>query len=90
MSKTKRALALLCAIALSAAGLVGCDGGDEIPSPSRELPTGWSWQNPKPQGNSLESVHFVSATTGWAVGNAGTILADVFAQQTKLTGRSRP
>ncbi len=61
MSKTKLALALLCVVALSAAGLVGC-GGNETPTPSLDLPTGWSWQNPKPQGNSLNSVHFVSAT----------------------------
>ena len=36
---------------------------------------GWVWQNPLPQGNSLKGVAFVDATHGWAVGDAGTILA---------------
>jgi len=35
---------------------------------------GWFWQNPLPQGNTLNSVCFVSATTGWTVGGYGTIL----------------
>lgn len=32
------------------------------------------WQNPLPMGNTLLSVAFVDANTGWAVGVAGTIL----------------
>ena len=35
---------------------------------------GWLWQNPLPQGTTLNSVEFISSTTGWAVGDAGTIL----------------
>ncbi len=34
----------------------------------------WFSQNPLPQGNILEAVHFVNATTGTAVGWFGTIL----------------
>ena len=34
----------------------------------------WYWQNPLPQGNTLNSVKFISSTVGWAVGDAGTIL----------------
>ena len=34
----------------------------------------WHWQNPLPQGNSLESVFFTDSNTGYAVGDAGTIL----------------
>ena len=34
----------------------------------------WSWQNPLPQGNRLESVYFVNDQTGWAVGYKGTIM----------------
>ncbi|MDP4116709.1 MAG: YCF48-related protein [Bacteroidota bacterium] len=34
----------------------------------------WSWQNPVPQGNPLNSVYFVDANTGWAAGNSGTII----------------
>ena len=35
---------------------------------------GWQWQNPLPQGNSLSSVFFTNATSGYAVGDYGTIL----------------
>lgn len=34
----------------------------------------WYWQNPLPQGNTLNSVKFTSSTAGWAVGAYGTIL----------------
>lgn len=34
----------------------------------------WKWQNPSPQGNSLNDVQFLDAQTGWAVGWFGTIL----------------
>ncbi|MCB2207909.1 MAG: T9SS type A sorting domain-containing protein [Bacteroidetes bacterium] len=35
--------------------------------------TGWYWQNPLPQGNPLNSIHFC-AHSGWAVGENGTAL----------------
>jgi len=35
---------------------------------------GWYWQNPYPQGHSLESVYFVNELTGWAAGGYGTII----------------
>src|SRR6187431_2126769 len=35
---------------------------------------GWFWQNPLPNGNTLNSVKFVNAQTGIAVGDLGTIL----------------
>lgn len=34
----------------------------------------WIWENPLPQGNTLHTVYFVNTATGWAVGEAGTIL----------------
>ncbi|MCK5618455.1 MAG: hypothetical protein KAJ17_03605, partial [Candidatus Krumholzibacteria bacterium] len=34
----------------------------------------WVWQNPIPQGNTLRGVSFTDASTGTAVGDAGTIL----------------
>ena len=34
----------------------------------------WYWQNPLPQGNTLNGVKFISSTVGWAVGEFGTIL----------------
>ena len=37
----------------------------------------WQWQNPLPQGNSLQSVTFIEQHQGWAVGTAGTILHTV-------------
>jgi hypothetical protein len=36
--------------------------------------SGWIWQHPLPQGNPLNSVDFIDASTGWAAGEAGTIL----------------
>lgn len=35
--------------------------------------SGWQWQNPLPQGNPLNSIHFC-AHSGWAVGENGTAL----------------
>jgi hypothetical protein len=29
---------------------------------------GWFWQNPLPQGNTLNSVKFINLSVGWAVG----------------------
>lgn len=34
----------------------------------------WYWQNPKPQGNLLQSVKFIDSNIGFAVGSLGTIL----------------
>ena len=42
----------------------------------------WTWQNPLPQGNTLLSVFFTGANTGYAVGHFGTIL--------KTTDRGKP
>ena len=34
----------------------------------------WFWQNPLPQGNTLEDVTFIGSDTAVAVGNFGTIM----------------
>ena len=34
----------------------------------------WTWQNPLPQGNALNSVCFTDANTGYVVGDCGTIV----------------
>lgn len=34
----------------------------------------WTWQNPLPQGNRLNSVTFIDANTGFSVGESGTIM----------------
>jgi photosystem II stability/assembly factor-like uncharacterized protein len=34
----------------------------------------WQWQNPLPQGNTLNDVFFIDQSTGWTVGDAGTIM----------------
>ncbi|HPS65578.1 MAG TPA: hypothetical protein PK447_08390, partial [Ignavibacteria bacterium] len=34
----------------------------------------WVWQNPLPQGNTLDAVSFVNANTGYATGAYGTIM----------------
>lgn len=36
--------------------------------------SGWSWQNPSVNGNTLTSLKMVNANTGYACGNAGTII----------------
>jgi photosystem II stability/assembly factor-like uncharacterized protein len=36
--------------------------------------SGLYWQNPLPQGMDLRDIYFVSQTTGWAVGDCGTII----------------
>ncbi len=36
--------------------------------------SGWVWQNPLPQGNTLNSVFFVDTLNGFAGGNCGTLL----------------
>ncbi len=36
--------------------------------------SGWFWQNPLPQGSTLNSVKFIDSQTGFAVGNIGAIL----------------
>ncbi|HRH34909.1 MAG TPA: YCF48-related protein, partial [Catalimonadaceae bacterium] len=35
---------------------------------------GWEWQNPLPQGNTLNDIFFIDGQTGWAVGRRGTII----------------
>jgi len=35
---------------------------------------GWCWQRPTPNGNAVNNVFFANASTGWAVGEAGSIL----------------
>ncbi len=35
---------------------------------------GWFWQNPLPQGNSLNSVYFINENFGWGVGDYATII----------------
>ena len=37
--------------------------------------TGWCWQRPLPQGNIITDYVFVDDLRGWAVGEAGTLLA---------------
>ena len=37
----------------------------------------WTWQNPLPQGNTLNDVFFITDDVGWAVGDVGTIIKSV-------------
>lgn len=48
---------------------------------------GWAWQNPLPTASMLHGIHFVSPTTGWAIGEAGTILRT---DDAGATWRGRP
>src|SRR5450759_2056041 len=48
-----------------------------VPASSWGLATGdgtWQWVNPSVQGNTLRSLSFVNANTGWAAGDGGTVL----------------
>jgi len=36
--------------------------------------SGWVWQNPTPQGNTLLSIQFLNSLTGYAGSDAGTLL----------------
>jgi photosystem II stability/assembly factor-like uncharacterized protein len=44
--------------------------------------TNWFWLNPQPQGNNLLATHFVNNTTGFAVGEFGTVLKTINEGQT--------
>ena len=37
----------------------------------------WTWQNPTPQGNPLNTVHFPSPDIGYAAGEFGTIIKTI-------------
>ncbi|MGZ5235504.1 MAG: YCF48-related protein [Caldimonas sp.] len=39
--------------------------------------TGWCWQRPLPQGNTILDYAFIDDSHGWAVGEGGTVLASV-------------
>src|SRR5215510_6527614 len=42
---------------------------------SQDPERGWQWQNPRPQGNSINAIRFASDKRhGWAVGSDGVVL----------------
>ena len=41
---------------------------------NRDDSSGWQWQNPLPQGNSLYDVHFVNEDVGFAVSKGGGVM----------------
>src|SRR5436190_850784 len=61
--------AALAACALAAAGLPGAASANVQVGSS-----GWLWGNPLPQGNTLRAMAFAGGTTGYAVGDFGTLL----------------
>lgn len=88
-SRVLRSLGIIVVLALPALlippgpnPVLGNEPGREQPTASSAAPRGpaaasegrWVWQNPLPTGNTLRSVAFVDASTGWAVGRNGTIL----------------
>jgi hypothetical protein len=52
------------------------------------LPQGWFWQNPLPQGNTLNGVSFTDANNGTAVGSIGSILRTTDGGQNWVTQTS--
>jgi hypothetical protein len=72
MSKLCKDIFGVIGVALLLGGLVGlaaCGKSKQAPTTS-----GWVWQNPLPQGNSLLSVWGSSPSNVFAVGTGGTIL----------------
>ncbi len=61
---------VICGLALSALS------GSALAGPVSVGHSGWNWGNPVPQGQGLKAVTF-SGTTGYAVGNLGTVLTSV-------------
>ncbi len=59
-------------LAICACLLIPC----ALPALAQQIqPTGWEWQNPLPQGNTINSVRFAAdKKTGWAIGSNGAIL----------------
>lgn len=37
----------------------------------------WSWLHPNPQGNTINRISFINATTGWAAGEKGALIKTV-------------
>jgi photosystem II stability/assembly factor-like uncharacterized protein len=69
MNVTTRTIKALVACGLVAAALpAGASANVQVGS------SGWSWGNPLPQGNTLRAMAF-SGSTGYAVGDFGTLLA---------------
>ena len=61
------------------AGLLGCVcllfAIPISPLGQQPQPSGWEWQNPRPQGNTINAVRFAADQKhGWAVGSDGAIL----------------
>lgn len=50
--------------------------------------SGWCWQRPLPQGNPLNSLFFVSDSTGWATGAAGTLMKTLDGGRTWIPRRA--
>ncbi|HEV3229438.1 MAG TPA: YCF48-related protein [Solirubrobacteraceae bacterium] len=62
------AVAIVLASALAAGAALAAASSVSVSS------SGWSWGNPSPQGNKLNAIDFLNATTGFAAGDNGTAL----------------
>ncbi|UCD56149.1 MAG: hypothetical protein JSV16_09930, partial [Candidatus Hydrogenedentota bacterium] len=74
MNRERFLLIVTAILSVAVILLLGCSDDPVGPRPEPPEPTGWVWQNPLPQGNTLRSVCFADANTGTAVGDCGTIL----------------
>jgi photosystem II stability/assembly factor-like uncharacterized protein len=61
------------AAALGACAVIGAAGAGGATASVQVGSSGWSWGNPLPQGNTLRAMAF-AGTTGYAVGDFGTLL----------------
>jgi photosystem II stability/assembly factor-like uncharacterized protein len=55
---------IVSGVALPSSALATISTGDGV----------WKWQNPLPQGNSINGAFFLDAQAGWLVGDRGTII----------------
>lgn len=53
---------------------VACSGGGDVGGGGGGSTTGWHWENPLPQGNTLNGVWGSRTNDVWAVGDSGTIV----------------
>ena len=91
MRRLHRCVLACIAGVLAVAGLSACSGGgggSEPTSPpvAAERPfkalscsggdgSGWCWQRPQPEGFDTHDLHFIDASSGWAVAEGGRLLS---------------
>lgn len=71
MNHFSKFLSIVIILSLLVLGIYGCNSSS---SDDEDTKNAWSWIFPQPQGNTLRAVWTATATSTYAVGEAGTIL----------------